>query len=161
MKRNDKTFKEMVARISSGELTRAKAAELYGINLGTLNVWISRSGVGKETRSPHKLHGAALGWASTDPNRAKALKEATDKVLSGDLSLDDATEKFKMEGVARATLARSVRAARVAAGETVKSVTSSKGRYKSLESLGISNSAPLASDKDNRAKRDLATLLAT
>lgn len=84
MKRNDAQFQEMVSRISSGELTRAQAAEVYQVKPGTLGVWLARSGVySKSPDGPKKLHGAAVKWADTDPDKAKAYEEAVMKVLKG------------------------------------------------------------------------------
>lgn len=84
MKRNDAQFQEMVSRISSGELTRAQAAEVYQVKPGTLGVWLARSGVySKSPDGPKKLHGAAVKWADTDPDKAKAYEEAVMMVLKG------------------------------------------------------------------------------
>lgn len=108
----------MVARIQSGELTRAQAAQTYGINLGTLGVWLSRSKVNTTTRAPRKLHGAALGWAITDPDKVKLLDEAVAKVLAGEMSATKASEIYPT--LALATIALRVRKARLAAGQPVQ-----------------------------------------
>lgn len=85
MKRNDSTFKEMVARIQSGELTRAQAANTYNLNPGTLNVWLGRSKLNETTKmSVRPLHGATADLVNNlDPEIAAKLAEATRKVLDG------------------------------------------------------------------------------
>lgn len=112
MKRNDPTFKEMVSRIASGELTRKQAAEAYDLNLGTLHVWVQRSKLAlpKAPTGAKALAGAALEWKNTDPVRIKALEDACNEALSGSLTVDQAVAKYKEQGVARATLQRMVRA---------------------------------------------------
>lgn len=94
MKRNDPTFKEMVSRIESGELTRLQAADTYGINPGTLNVWLSRSNLAEKTRLKERpLHGAALGWVKLDPDRAKLLDEVVARVVAGELTVTQAARE--------------------------------------------------------------------
>lgn len=91
MKRNDPTFKEMVSRIASGELTRKQAAEAYGINYGTLCVWLGRSDLNAETvqRGPkaHRdrtAHGAATLWPTLPPEVVAALDAAVARVMAGE-----------------------------------------------------------------------------
>ncbi len=108
MKRNDPTFREMIRRIDSLEITRAQACDLYGVSLGTLNVWISRSKL-KLARAPKPLAGAALEWANNDPVRRAALDEAISRVVSGELTGDQAFALYAGQGVARATLFYEVR----------------------------------------------------
>ncbi|MDO9236198.1 MAG: hypothetical protein Q7U28_09235 [Aquabacterium sp.] len=112
--RNSKEFRELVSRLQAGTLTRAQAAAEYGINPGTLGVWLSRSKV----RSPKALHGAALGWAITDPDKIKLLNEAVAKVLAGEVSATKASEMYPT--LALATIAFRVRKARIAAGQPVQ-----------------------------------------
>lgn len=123
MKRNDQTFKEMVSRITAGELTRQQAADSYGVNYGTLCVWLGRSNLNaqtarKATGIPKPLAGAALGWNVTDPNKAKVLEEATARVISGEFSVTEASEKYP--DLALSTLSKRVRKERMAAGYPVQ-----------------------------------------
>jgi len=115
MKRNDTTFKEMVSRITSGELTRLQAADTYQIKPGTLNAWIRRSklDVPKQKRV---AYGAAADLAANlDPRIAKLLDEATEKVLDGTFKSCLAAHKAYL-GVALGTLTARVRKARLAQG---------------------------------------------
>lgn len=108
MKRNDTTFKEMVSRIESGELTRRQAADTYGIKYGTLCVWLGRSELAEKTRLKGKpLHGAALGWAKLDPDKAKRLDEAAHMAIHGELSVTQVSKLFP--DIAAATLTKRVR----------------------------------------------------
>jgi len=104
MKRNDPTFQVMVARINSGELTRAQAADTYNLNLGTLHVWLSRSGV--KTPRQKVLHGAALDWVIDDPERTKAIQAAVTDVTAGRMTARAAAQAH---GQAFATVAWHVR----------------------------------------------------
>jgi hypothetical protein len=63
MKRNDPSFREMIGRIRSGELTRKQAAAAYGITTGLLNVWIQRS---KITGLPRDTE-----WRQQNPDKVK------------------------------------------------------------------------------------------
>lgn len=124
MRRNDKTFKEMVARLQSGEITRHQAADIYQIGYGTLGVWLSRSGVAKSTagRLPdgsRRLHGAALERSrSLSPDKAKALDAAVARVLAGEISAL-AAEAENPDLSAR-TIAQRVRKARIDQGLPVQ-----------------------------------------
>lgn len=109
MKRNDPTFKEMVARLQSGELTRNQAAEAYGLKPNTLITWLLRSKIDIPRDSSAGLRGAALTWTKDDPVRKAALAEAVAKVLSGELTGDQAFAIYADKGVARATLFLEVR----------------------------------------------------
>ncbi len=108
MKRNDPTFKEMVARILSGELTRKQAADAYGIKENTLTHWLLRGKIATP-KQPKVLAGAALEWTKPDPVRRAALDEAVSRVLSGELTGDQAFALYADQGVARATLFYEVR----------------------------------------------------
>lgn len=90
MKRNDPQFQEMVSRIESGELTRAAAAHEYKINLGTLGVWLARSGI--KDKGTKKLHGAATQWGA-DPAKDVAYKAALDELQNGSLGAKEVAEK--------------------------------------------------------------------
>lgn len=90
MKRNDPQFQEMVSRIESGELTRAAAAHEYKINLGTLGVWLARSGI--KDKGAKKLHGAATQWGA-DPAKDVAYKAALDELQNGPLGAKEVAEK--------------------------------------------------------------------
>lgn len=115
--RTSPSFKVLVARLQSGELTRAQAAAEYGVPLGTLNVWLSRSKVGESTRLKERtLHGAAADLAnSLDPKIAKLLDEATQKVLDGTYKSCLAASKAYPD-VVLGTLTTRVRKARLAQG---------------------------------------------
>ena len=115
MKRNDPTFKEMVSRITSRELTRLQAADTYQIKPNTLNAWLRRSKIDapKQTRI---AYGAAAELADRlDPNIAKLLDEATQKVLDGTLKSCLAASAA-YPGISLSTLTARVRKARLAAG---------------------------------------------
>jgi hypothetical protein len=117
--RHSQTFKELVARLQSGELTRAQAAAAYGLNPGTLASWLLRSKVGESTRTKvgdKFLYGAAAEFAERlDPNIAKLLDEATEKVLDGTFKSCLAAHKA-YPGVVLGTLTARVRKARLAQG---------------------------------------------
>lgn len=115
MKRNDTTFKEMVSRIQSGELTRNQASEAYNVKRGTLDKWLNRSRIATPPL-PKALYGAALTWVKDDPVRAAALKAAIDDVLTNHTSLDQVIKKYP--GVARSTVAVEVR--KVLASQGIK-----------------------------------------
>lgn len=90
MKRNDPQFQEMVSRIESGELTRAAAAHEYKINLGTLGVWLARSGI--KDKGTKKLHGAATQWGA-DAAKDAAYATALDELQTGNLGAKEVAEK--------------------------------------------------------------------
>lgn len=122
MKINDASFKEMVGRLQSGELTRSQAAETYGIGVPMLNVWISRAKLGSTIPDLRKIsrpipnRHVATGPV-LDPDNAKALREAVAKVLSegvSALSVSNADPRVKQR-----TLAKYVREAKIAAGEVL------------------------------------------
>jgi len=115
MKRNDTTFKEMVARIQSGELTRVQAADTYNLNPGTLNVWLSRSKLNETTKmAVRPLHGATADLVNNlDPEIAAKLAEATQKVLDGTFKSCLAAHAAYPE-LSRSTLTARVRKARLA-----------------------------------------------
>lgn len=89
MKRNDPTFRAMVARIASGEISRRQAAAIYNVNYGTLGVWLNRSGFGEataykgaRTRKAGRA-GAAVGWPEMSQEVRAKLDAAAERVLSG------------------------------------------------------------------------------
>ena len=115
MKRNDTTFKEMVSRIASGELTRKQAADVYGVKYGTLMVWLGRSGLNDETafKGPARAggtYGAAADWPVLTPERAAALDAAVARVVAGEstaLGESKANPEIKLS-----TITQRVRSAR-------------------------------------------------
>jgi len=109
MKRNDPTFKEMVARMQSGELTRKQAADTYGVRENTLVVWLGRSGIEVPRAPKQGLHGDAVNWTKDDPVRSQALQEAFEEVLAGTLTARTAVIKYGDRGVAYTTIAQMVR----------------------------------------------------
>jgi hypothetical protein len=116
MKRNDSTFKELVSRITSGELTRLQAADIYGVNPGTLKVWLNRSNLSDATRLKERpLHGAALGWMTIDPETARLLEDAAQKVLDGTFKSCLAAHA-SYPSLSLSTLTARVRKARLAQG---------------------------------------------
>lgn len=115
MKRNDKTFKEMVSRIQSGELTRIKAAEVYNVKAHTLNVWIARSKLDVPKQKPKAYGAAAELDANLDPTIAKLLEEAAQKVLDGTFKSCLAAHK-EYQDLSLSTLTARVRKARLAQG---------------------------------------------
>lgn len=115
MKRNDSTFKEMVSRISSGELTRLQAAEVYQIKANTLNAWLRRSKIDAPKQKRVAYGAAAEMAANLDPTIAKLLDEATAKVLDG--TFKSCLEAHKSyPDVSLSTLTARVRKARIAKG---------------------------------------------
>jgi homospermidine synthase len=117
--RHSQTFKELVARLQSGELTRAQAAVAYGVNPGTLAKWLLRSKVGESTRTKVDgkfLYGAAAEFADRlDPKIARLLEEATKKVLDGTFRSCLAAHRAYPD-VVLGTLTARVRKARLAQG---------------------------------------------
>lgn len=89
MKRNSQAFNTMVSRITSGEISRRQAAAIYGINYGTLGVWLNRSNVNEATAFKGDAAkrgtraGAALGWPSLPESVRVKLDEAADRVVAG------------------------------------------------------------------------------
>ena len=109
-------FKEAAQRVTSGQSTKEVEAAALNIKPGTFAVWMTRAGL-TSRRNPDgskKLHGAALGWVTTDPDKAKALEAATALVLAGETSATQAAEKFP--GVAVSAISARVRRARTEAG---------------------------------------------
>lgn len=117
--RHSQEFKDLAAKILSGELSRLEASNQYGINPGTLAVWMSRSNLtSKGPDGVKKLHGAALESAITDPDKVKLLEEAVARVLDGELSATEAAEKYPT--LAQVTIAKRVRKYRQEHGMTVQ-----------------------------------------
>lgn len=115
MKRNDTTFKEMVSRITSGELTRLQAADIYQIKPNTLNAWVSRSKLDVPKQKRVAYGAAAEAAERLDPEIAKLLDEATLKVLDGTFKSCLAAQKTYPD-VNLGTLTKRVRKARLAQG---------------------------------------------
>lgn len=118
--RHSKEFVEAAGRVASGATTREAAAQELGVNPGTFGVWMSRSGIAvdKTEKGTKKPAGAALGWAINDPDKAKALDEATARVLAGEMSVTEASEIYT--DVAFATIAARVRRTRERLGIPVQ-----------------------------------------
>lgn len=115
MKRNDPTFKEMVSRITSGELTRLQAADTYQIKPNTLNAWLRRSKIDAPKQTRIAYGAAADLMARLDPNIAKLLDEATQRVLDGTFKSCLEAQKSYPD-VSLSTLTVRVRKARIAKG---------------------------------------------
>jgi len=113
MKRNDPTFKEMVARILSGELTRMQAADLYQIRANTLNIWLARGKIDAPKRKRIAYGATADLVNNLDPEIAAKLAEATQKVLDGTFKSCLAAHAAYPE-LSRSTLTARVRKARLA-----------------------------------------------
>lgn len=96
MKRNDPTYKAMISRIKSGELSRKQAAEEYGINPVTLNAWIVRSKeVLPDRRSSREVIDPrleAMGVVALTPERKQALLDAVQRVIRGGISCNQAAK---------------------------------------------------------------------
>lgn len=86
MNRHSPEFKELVARLQSGELTRAQACDIYGLQRDTLSTWLTRSKVGASTRTKTRpLAGSAKQFVeSMDPQYVLLLNDLVAKVLSGE-----------------------------------------------------------------------------
>ena len=122
MKRNDGDFKTMVSRIQSGEFTRQQAAEAYEIPYNTLTIWLKRSRVSLPVKvnatEPKVLHGDALNWATKDPLKVKAMQEAVERILRGEISALAASQQDPR--LSPSTLAQKVRKIRLANGQPVQ-----------------------------------------
>lgn len=116
MKRNDPTFQEMVSRLTTGELTRKQAAEIYGLNPSTLDVWLSRSGITRATTSkaPRVRRGAELGWNVLSDDLVAEMDAAIARILAGESSA--LGESKKNPRLNLGTLTVKARAARKLAG---------------------------------------------
>lgn len=115
MKRNDTTFKEMVSRVSSGELTRLQAADIYQIKPNTLNAWVRRSKLDVPKQKRVAYGAAAEAADRLDPQIAKLLEEITQKVLDGTFRSCLSAQKAHPE-LNLGTLTKRVRKARLAQG---------------------------------------------
>lgn len=93
--RTSPEFKALAARMHAGEITRDQMADLCGIKIGTLGVWLTRSGLTKKNNADgtKKLHGFALGMVINDPTRAQALSAVVDRVMSGEISVTQASKE--------------------------------------------------------------------
>ena len=118
--RHSKTFKDLAAKIQSGELTRAEAAAQAGINPGTLGVWLSRSNVTapKNPDGTRKLYGTAAQKKITDPDKVKLLDEAVARVLDSNLSVTQVSEMYPT--LSATTIAARVRKYRLEHGQHVQ-----------------------------------------
>jgi hypothetical protein len=113
--RHDTAFVEAARRVACGASTREQESAALGVNPGTFAVWMSRSKI-TASRNPDnvkKLHGAALGWVTTDPDKAKAMDEATARVLAGEITSTQAARDYPELADARAAIAARVRRAKV------------------------------------------------
>lgn len=118
MKPSHPQFQEILARIRSGELTRAQAAAEYGLNPGSLNTWISRSGQAHTLPSRRGKAGTAAERAEKDPDKVAAMEAAVKRVLTGEIS---ALAMAQLDPrVNPRTLAAKVRQARLKAGLPVQ-----------------------------------------
>lgn len=127
VKRNDPSFREMIGRIRSGELTRKQAAAAYGITTGLLNVWIQRSkitGLPRDTewrqRNPDKVKELAdhLIGKPLSPEVQALMDAAVARVLAGEVSARAAAAEDPR--LSHRTLARNVRRERLKAGLPVQ-----------------------------------------
>lgn len=112
--KNSDAFREAARRVVSGQSTKEVEASILNIKPGTFAVWMTRAGITsrKNNTAKRRLHGAALGWVTADPIKAKALEEATARVLAGELTSTQASKEYPELSSARATLAARVRRAR-------------------------------------------------
>ena len=131
MKRNDTTFKLMVSRLQSGEITREQACAEYGVGYGTLCVWLGRSKLNATIPHPgwkpdraRPMVGAAAEWTPLDEDTKKAIEAAVVRVIAGEISaLAVAKEDPRIN---HRTLTKAVRKAKIAAGIPVRV---NKSRY--------------------------------
>lgn len=132
MKRNDATFKAMVARLQSGEITRKQACEEYDIPYGTLAVWLTRSKVNESIprspaggpENPRQRQGAALEWGTLSDDVRQRMNAAVARVLAGETSA--LAESKADPEIKCTTLTLWVRRAKEAAGIPVRK---NKSRY--------------------------------
>jgi len=118
MKPNDTTFKEMISRIASGELTRKQAAQTYDLDIGTLNSWISRHNLSDSLPSMRGKAGYAKQLSDKYAIDTNAYEKAVARVLSGEISALALSEETP--GIKAGTLAKKVRQARIRAGLPVQ-----------------------------------------
>jgi transposase-like protein len=125
MNKHTPQFNEMMSRLQAGEISRDQAALEYGVNRNTLNVWILRAGLkGKVPRKPLTAEAAEvmkenLGSGLLSGEASEALDNAIARVLAGGVSALAAAQEDPR--VSPSTLAKRVRAARLAAGQPVQS----------------------------------------
>ena len=117
--RHCQEFKDLAARILSKEISRLEAAEISGINPGTLGVWLSRSKLNspRNEDGTKRLHGAALERRIVDPEKSHLLDEAVAKVLDGEMSATEASERYK--SLTLVTISTRVRRERAKLGLTL------------------------------------------
>lgn len=116
-KRNSPTFRDAAQRVISGQSTKEVEAEALNMKPGTFAVWMTRSKLTSRFNpdGTPKLQGAALGWATSDSDKAKALAEATTRVLAGELTATQACRDNPILADSRANLADRVRRAKARA----------------------------------------------
>ena len=134
--RNSEKFIDAAKRVVSGQSTKEVEAALLNVKPGTFAVWMTRGGFTSRTNpdGTKKLHGAALGWVTSDPDKAKALEEATARVLAGEMSATRAAEVYP--DVAMSAVAARVRRARAEAGlEKPKTIRRTRAELASIGEL--------------------------
>jgi hypothetical protein len=118
MTRDDATFKEMVLRLQAGDLTRAQAAEQYGLKYNTLCQWLKRSNLASSIPMAPVEH----QFKKTDPEIERATQAAVELVLNG-LSSALAAARPGVT-LSHREISRRVRMRRLALGRPVKRHTS-------------------------------------
>lgn len=124
MKRNDATFKEMVARLQAGEITKEQACSLYDLKPNTLNSWLRRSKllgtVPRQRQPPEEAarQRANLVSMPLTPEIQAAMDAAVARVLAGELSARAAS--IEDPRLSSRTLADKVRKVRLEKGLPVQ-----------------------------------------
>ena len=124
MKRNDATFKEMVARLQAGEITKEQACSLYDLKPNTLNSWLRRSKllgtVPRPRQPPEEAARQRANLVSTPlpPEIQAAMDAAVARVLAGELSARAAS--IEDPRLSSRTLADKVRKVRLEKGLPVQ-----------------------------------------
>jgi len=117
--RHSKEFKDLATKMHAGDITREQVADLCGIKVGTLGVWLTRSKLTKKNNADgtKKLYGSALGMVINDPERAKVIADAVSRVMSGELSVTQAARNYP--DIPASTLSKRVRQLKGYAGVPV------------------------------------------
>lgn len=124
MKRNDATFKAMVARLQAGEITKEQACSLYGLNPHTLSSWLRRSKllgtVPRQRQPPEEAARQRANLVSTPltPEIQAAMDAAIARVMAGEISAMAASVEDPR--LSARTLADKVRRARLEKGLPVQ-----------------------------------------
>jgi hypothetical protein len=124
MKRNDATFKAMVARLQAGEITKDQACSLYDLKPNTLNSWLRRSKllgtVPRQRQPPEEAarQRANLVSKPLTPEIQAAVDAAVARVLAGEISALAAS--LEDPRLSARTLADKVRKARLEKGLPVQ-----------------------------------------